>query len=334
MAEPDAPAAITNADLANLHSYIHGLQEQITELKSQPVKGFEPAKPEFYDGKSISKLRDFLTQVRLVFAVQPSKFSNDRDKVLYAASLLRGAAFTWIQPYLDAHDPPDWMNDFARFATEITAAFGDPNYDRNNLFRLKRLRQTGSVASYTAEFRRLTPRSTLSETALVQQYFEGLKEPLQDTLTVANYPEELEPLIQMATRLDNLQYQRRMQRGQEARYSAPAQRKRQLHHAAAKPQPVHPARPANPTHDTASTSIGPFGSRPMEIGAARPRFRHLTEEEREYRRQNDLCMYCGKPGHIAQECSERSKKPYGPARVSGANFTATDSPGNVPAQQQ
>ena len=44
---------------------------------------------------------------------------------------------------------------------------------------------------------------------------------------------------------------------------------------------------------------------PMEIDAVRassaPRGK-LTQAERDYRIQNKLCLYCGKPGHIVTEC--------------------------------
>ena len=50
---------------------------------------------------------------------------------------------------------------------------------------------------------------------------------------------------------------------------------------------------------------------PMEIDTVRassaPRGK-LTQAERDYRIQNKLCLYCGKPGHIVTECYARKAK--------------------------
>ncbi|CAG8732113.1 5345_t:CDS:2, partial [Dentiscutata heterogama] len=43
----------------------------------------------------------------------------------------------------------------------------------------------------------------------------------------------------------------------------------------------------------------------MQIDAAR--FRPLTEEEKKWRRTNNLCLYCGAPGHIARSCPNKCK---------------------------
>jgi hypothetical protein len=336
MSDPHAPASITNGDLAKLQDVINSMQNQLDAFKSTHTKEFKPGTPEYFDGRSTSQLRNFLTQVRLVFSAQPLRFSDDKSKVLYAASLLRGSAFSWIQPYLDMDDPLVWMNDFSLFAAEINAVFGDPDLASNNFRRLKRLKQIGSVASYTAEFRRLASQLSWSDQALVQQYFEGLKDPLQDILIAANYPEELETLIRMAIRIDNLQHQRRIQRGQEIKPAAPVQRRKQLPYVAAKPQPVFHlhAPPANPllSYDTASASADPSGPRPMEIDATRPRFQRLTEEQKEHRRKNNLCLYCGNPSHIARDCPVRPKTPIRPARASQATFADARPKGNAQTQ--
>ena len=40
---------------------------------------------------------------------------------------------------------------------------------------------------------------------------------------------------------------------------------------------------------------------PMEIGSV-TKFKPLTEEEKNRRRREGLCMYCGKAGHVALRC--------------------------------
>lgn len=49
-----------------------------------------------HDGKNYNCLENFLTQLNMVFKLQPSRFPSDETKVIYAIS------FEWIQPYFNA----------------------------------------------------------------------------------------------------------------------------------------------------------------------------------------------------------------------------------------
>jgi hypothetical protein len=47
--------------------------------------------------------------------------------------------------------------------------------------------------------------------------------------------------------------------------------------------------------DKPNTEINTFQGKPRKQGK-------LTPEERKHRMDNNLCLYCGKPGHKAQDC--------------------------------
>jgi hypothetical protein len=40
----------------------------------------------------------------------------------------------------------------------------------------------------------------------------------------------------------------------------------------------------------------------MDLGASRRKFTPLSQEEQDLRRINNLCLYCGQPGHRAAVC--------------------------------
>jgi Retrotransposon gag protein len=253
---------------------------------TQPLVAPSEAKvnaPEAFDGRSASNLRDFLTQVRIVFHLQPSKFLNGTIKVRYTCSYLRGSAFSWIQPYLDMDDPPAWMDDFTLFAAEITKVFGDPDIIGSATRSLRKLRQTGSVASYASEFRRHSTLLSWGEQALISQFYEGLKGPIKDELVREGRQTELSVLIDLATRIDTRLYERSLERGDTSRSSIPATRQHLRGHAA----------------PTTTTS---FRSNPAQRPVSRRPFQRLSEEQREHRRKNNLCMYCGAQDHAVHEC--------------------------------
>ena len=54
------------------------------------------------DGDEYNRLESFLTQLNMVFKLQPSRFPNDETKVIYAASFMDQIAFEWVQPYINA----------------------------------------------------------------------------------------------------------------------------------------------------------------------------------------------------------------------------------------
>ncbi len=45
-----------------------------------------------------------------------------------------------------------------------------------------------------------------------------------------------------------------------------------------------------------------FDSEPMQVGRA-----HLSREEKERRRSQGLCLYCGAAGHVAAQCPVKAK---------------------------
>src|SRR5206468_420535 len=60
--------------------------------------------------------------------------------------------------------------------------------------------------------------------------------------------------------------------------------------------------------------------------------RRLTEQQREHRRKNNLCMYCGAEGHIIRNCPTLSKGPPRSARIFETTLAANESLGNEPTQ--
>jgi Ty3 transposon capsid-like protein len=253
--------------------------------------------PEHFDGKR-SKVRNFLSQVRLVIHAQPSRFVTDRQKVMFAASFLRSTAFSWFEPFLDSPTDSVILEDFSVFAHTLQTTFGDPDQTGSAERELFSLRQIASVAAYSADFRRISTNTSWNDAALNAQFYRGLKDPVKDELAKIEKPETLDSLIEIAVRLDNRLHERRMERDN----LAPSR--------SSKP---NFQRSSTATHNSSFLPTPPIsypstytGVRPMEIDGNRPRFKTLTFEEKERRRKNNLCLYCGKPGHIANICPVRS----------------------------
>ena len=314
----DAPALITNRELAKMQEELS--KAQASRNSDAHDSNFKTSDPDKYDGKSPSQLNEFLGQIRVRFKTRPLAHPTEEAKVYYAIALLKGTAFAYVEPFLEKDDPPAWMTDFTLFANQLKKVFGDPDLVGNVTYKLRSLRQTGSATSYAAEFRRLASQLEWGNQALLSQFLEGLKESVQDEIIKTDYSQNLESLIDQAVRIDNLQYQRRQARS--SRLSAQVPKKSHSPHAAPKLRNAAPMQQTSVSFPTAQPAANNSRSSP----------RRLSEEEREHRIKNNLCLYCGNAGHIAKQCPNRPKQQSQPARI--AQFTVTNVPiqGNDQAQ--
>jgi hypothetical protein len=81
-----------------------------------------------HDGKNYNRLENFLTQLNMVFKLQPSRFPSDNTKVIYATSFMNKIIFKCIQPYFNAvgtaQQDPIAAN-FNQFTAVIRKILGD-----------------------------------------------------------------------------------------------------------------------------------------------------------------------------------------------------------------
>jgi hypothetical protein len=82
----------------------------------------DKVKVDFFYGDR-PKLRAYLVQLKLVYALNKDKYPDSPSKVMLAAVYLRGAAFSWFEPYVSDyldHNPeeqePDTKKIFAEFS--------------------------------------------------------------------------------------------------------------------------------------------------------------------------------------------------------------------------
>src|SRR5258705_12011878 len=107
------------------------------------------------------------------------------------------------------------------------------------------------------------------------------------------------------------------------------------------PRPMahkHPPRPAAtpkpPSHTHASTASG-TASGPMDLSLAdrttSKKRAPLTDAQKKYRIDNNLCLYCGAKGHFASQCPHSKKKKLNAADTSASTASgASSNPGATP----
>lgn len=271
--------------------------------------------PPMFNGDR-KELLPFLTKCQLKFEGQPSRFQNERSKVLYAGTRLEGAAFNWFQPYIKlwpADTPselaPTDIRDWKSFQRSLTRVYGDPNLAATAERELRRLRQTTSVADYAAKFESHKQYLSWNDMAFRDQFYLNLKDDVKDEIAPLGKPETLHDLKELAIRLDSRLEERRREYRPTVAHSPAISRPpnpRPTATIATTPAVTTPAsttatNPPTPALRTPSHTTD--GTVPMELDATG--VWRLAASERERRRQHGLCGYCAGKGHITPNCPVR-----------------------------
>jgi Retrotransposon gag protein/Zinc knuckle/WCCH motif len=253
---------------------------------------------EFFHGER-AKLRAYLMQVKLVHALDPSKYASETNKVLLAATYLRGDAQSWFEPYfskfLDGDDDEEAKRTFSKFAyyeNKLKQVFGSADEERVATRQIRQLRQKGSAAQYYSRFQQLSARLDWDDSALTSAYYEGLSEQVKDEMGI-DPPQTLKKLVEVSIKTDGWLYERRMEKkGGYSGYTG------------------HTGWLRNRSFGRQGRDQGdPMDLSLMERGRSsrpdKPRFGGRGQggnKEREKRRRDNLCFNCGKSGHRAREC--------------------------------
>ncbi len=244
-----------------------------SDLKNEPKLG----DPEPFHGDR-KKSRNFLMQCHVKFMGQPSRFDTEEKKIMYAISWLRGTAFSWVAPFVQKNHFP--FSTFKQFSEAFTNVFGDIDLVRNAERTLLNLRQgKRPVASLVSDFQRHSIDTTWSESALMSIFYNALNEDVKDELCKIERPEKLDEFYMQAIRIGNRLYERQ-------------EEKRKGNH-------VFIDLPPQIRHES------PEGLVPMELDAAYVQG-PISEAEKERRKKNGLCSYCGEDGHFWKACPRRS----------------------------
>lgn len=261
-----------------LSSLIQELRMENEALRSNRTLEPHVSLPNKYDG-SRGACRSFISQVKLIFELQPLRFPNDRVKVGFIGTLLTGTAASWFSPLFETDSP--LLEDLNLFICEFERTFGD--FDRATVAanKLHSLSQgLTSASEYAATFRQISCDLQWGEDALIDIFRRGLREEVKDLLLTLPYPKSLNEAITYAVNCDNRLMERRMERRSRLKWRIPEN----------------------------SNNI-PSSVVPMELDSARERTstsrRKLTQEESDRRRRENLCLYCGEPGHVIRTCSKR-----------------------------
>lgn len=298
---------------ANLRSAMEQLQVAPTPIHV-PASVVDPAPhapkeprvalPDKFDGDR-TKLRDFINKIRLIFRLQPQRYSTGEIQVGFIGTLLTGAASSWFSSLLEKNSP--LLAHLDQFLEELNRTFGERDRALIATTKLRTLQQRSRPASaYVAEFQQLACDLSWNDAALITMFRWGLRDDIKTLLLNLPKPTTLSEAITQAIDCDNRLFEQR----QERRLLFGSYR----------------ADYATPIHQTSSNTST---AEPMQIDTSK--VRKLSEEEKERRRKEHLCLYCGGKDHSVKNCPV---KPQGPKPHKFRSTSSTSEPNHEEVESE
>jgi hypothetical protein len=251
--------------------------------------------PRLFNGKH-EEVVPFLSEVQRIIEFHPSSFPDDHKKVLFVALYLKdGIPVEWFNHLETNHSP--LLHNWLAFLVEFRKKFADPRLSSSADQRLDKLKQTGSAHSYLTRFIEISSHLDMTEQTKINRFMRGLNPAIKDNLvSIVDRPSTLLGWENIIIQVDANLHQRDIERKDESRKSN--------HQSSTSNSRSHSSSstPAVPSTSTTSDVV------PMEVDATRVARGKLTQAERDHRFKNNLCLYCGKPGHLVDACYARKKK--------------------------
>lgn len=304
--------ALTDAEIEEIGVL---LSRPTTTIPVQPV--IMPVKlndPQVFTGTTKGKgktnnLENFITQVNMAIAYQPERFPNEKTKVFYACSFMTDLAFEWAQPFLATNNTDHeeaCLNDYNIFLQALRVMFADVNAVADAQQQLLTIKQGDRTASeYVAEFKRLAITSKFNDAALATIFMNGLNFRVSNELILKDLPAYGPSLYAAAIQLDaKFNFQRH-----SGGYRS--QSKHHHHHQDYHNRDnYHHNYHHYNNYDKHSPRAVHSGAGPMEVDAtsAEKKFKPLSNKEKQKRRDEGLCLYCGSSGHLLDSCPKKSVK--------------------------
>jgi hypothetical protein len=275
-------------------TYQSGIQlilERLAHRQGNRSSAPQPLSPKFKGNDDGMSFIEFRSKLITSFARFPDSLASGADKVNYALQSMEGPPALFFAPYVNGEIPDleNYLTSWENFSAVMSEMHGDQHQLDEINHKLNRLRQTGPMSLYLSQFRTLSARSGWNEPALLSRFKEGLSEEIK-TILVPQW-HTLNTLRQ-AQAAATTAYQNHQARTRNQRATSRTQvsfpnwpRKNQVPASASSAS----------TSSSTTSSAGPMDLDHMRV-------KHITAEEKQRRREKNLCLYCGGNNHFAGDC--------------------------------
>src|SRR5467141_4604525 len=180
------------------------------------VKTGSPSKPKLrepdtFDGSDSRKLRTFILQCKLNFRDCPDLFRDDKSKVNYVLSYLKGTALDCFESAILDPNEPDWADNFSLFTDKLASNFGtyDPIGEAEAKLEGLRMHDSHQATKYFIKFQQLASCVQCGEATLHWKAYNGLAKRIKDDMVHHNKPNTLAGLRKLVQAIDARYWERK-----------------------------------------------------------------------------------------------------------------------------
>ncbi|CCO35468.1 Retrotransposon-derived protein PEG10 AltName: Full=Embryonal carcinoma differentiation regulated protein [Rhizoctonia solani AG-1 IB] len=241
--------------------------------------------PEPFKGGSGTEAKQWMARMSGWLRLSVTQFETEEDVITYLLVNMEGTASAWALPHLaNMGTDKATIKSVHDFDKAFERAFFDPDEQRAAERKITTLTQTTTAAAYATDFRTLLMSLDWNDAALRAQFYKGLHWHVKQQLAQKeDQPQDLEALIAAAIRIDNVR--------RKLEISRP-------------PRENRPKSTATATTGRTNPGIPRVDSERLKSDP-----NYVSETERQRRRDEKLCIKCGKAGHRFAECRTGWKGP-------------------------
>ncbi|CCO32019.1 Retrotransposon-derived protein PEG10 AltName: Full=Embryonal carcinoma differentiation-regulated protein [Rhizoctonia solani AG-1 IB] len=258
----------------------------ISRTPGGTIKPIKVKAPEPFKGGTGTEAKQWAARMSGWLRLSMSQFDTDEDVITFLLVNMEGAASAWALPHLaNIGTDKATITTVAEFDEAFERAFFDPDEQRAAERKITSLIQTSTTAAYATEFRTLLMSLDWNDAALQAQFYKGLHWHVKQQLAQKeDQPRDLEALIAAAIRIDNVR--------RELEISRPPRENR-----------------TKSTTPSTTTRAANTGTPRIDSDRLKADPNYVSETERQRRRDEKLCIKCGKAGHRFAECRTGWKGP-------------------------
>jgi hypothetical protein len=334
---PDNP--FTEQTTPNLAQAIMLMTNELRR-RDTPAKPYNTKvkEPDTYDGSDPKKLNNFILLCNLYFRNNPA-YSDDDSKITFALTLLRGTALEFFEPMLSSDEPLAWEDDWSEFLRVLRSQFGpiDPTADaEDNIDNLK-MKDGQRILKYNIEFTRLATQTGWDDSVLRHRYYSGLAERIKDVMGQLGKPSTLEAMKNLAHSIDARHWERVREKSRSGSDKTNSNNSGN-NKSDKKSNNNNSGSSSNSNNNNSNNKTQSKGNNhnnnnnnnnkndksksvPNPIADKLGKDGKLTQQERQRRFDNNLCMFCGGTGHTANACPKSSSSA---SKAKGRAAQATD----------
>jgi hypothetical protein len=211
------------------------------------------------------------------------------------------------------------MEDWSDFVTILRTQFGpiDPTGDAESGLDHLKMQDNQHIVKYNVEFNRLSIRTGWDEGVLRYRYYSRLAERIKDVMGQQAKPDTLDAMKRLAHTIDSRHWEQIREKSRSGK--GKSDDKPDKSDKKSDDKSKNPPSATNNSNNNSNNSKGNKNNKPAKtpstsgtststnpLAEKLGKDGKLTQQERQRRFDNNLCMFCGGVGHTAANCTKAS----------------------------